>query len=186
MNHRAHLAAIVAVAAGFAGPAVASATVGMTVAPSKANVELGQEFTVRSTIRSDGPTEVSGLVAHLTVLSLDDGTYIDPEDWSSDRTRRLRPIPGGGATTILWRLKAVTSGAAAVGIVLYSGSDIAKAPVAPPAVHVVVTKHTTLDSGGMLPLAIGFPAALALVALTVRRRRRPGPASLAIGRREPE
>ena len=51
-----------------------------------------------------------GLIAHLTVVSLHDGVYVDPEDWSSHRTRYLGAIPTGGSAMITWRLQAVNAG----------------------------------------------------------------------------
>lgn len=41
-----------------------------------------------------------------------------------------------------------------------------------PAVHVSIAERRTLNSGGILPLAAGIPASLALLALGVRLRRR--------------
>lgn len=90
------------------GTPASAAPVAMTVAPPVVTAELGKEFTVRSTIRYDDSSTPTALIAHLTVFSVKAGTYVDPEDWSSDRTRYLKPIPPGGATTILWRIRRST------------------------------------------------------------------------------
>ena len=38
------------------------------------------------------------------------GVYVDPEDWSSHRTRYLAPISAGGSVTLAWKMQAVNSG----------------------------------------------------------------------------
>ena len=168
---------IVAVAATLAAPTAAPAAVVMSVAPTTVTTEMGREFTVRSTIRNDGSTQAAvGLIAHITVFSLEEGTYVDPEDWSSDRTRYLEPVPGGGATTILWKLKAVSGGTFAASISVVAAGTAARLPVTAPPVRIEVAERRTLNAGGILILSVGLPAALALVAGGLRfRRRRPRP-----------
>ena len=166
--------AVFAAALGLTSPALAA--IAMSVTPAVVTTELGREFTVRSTIRNDDPFPATGLIAHLTVLSLKNGTYVDPEDWSQARTRYLDPLAGGRATTILWTLKAVTGGTFAANVSVFAGGAIASAPVAAPPVRIAVAERATLNAGGILPLSIGFPAALALVAVALRlRRRQPRP-----------
>ena len=38
------------------------------------------------------PRPLSGLVAHLNVVGLSSGIYVDPEDWSEERTKYLPPL----------------------------------------------------------------------------------------------
>ena len=177
MTTRARLTiAVFAVTLGLTCPASASAAIAMSVAPAVVTTELGREFTVRSTIRNDDPFPATGLIAHLTVLSLKDGTYVDPEDWSQARTRYLDPLAGGRATTILWKLKAVTGGTFAASVSVFAGGATASAPVTAPPARIAVAERATLNAGGILPLSIGFPATLALVAVVLRlRRRQPRP-----------
>lgn len=177
MTTRARLTIVVlAAAASLTLPASAPAAIIMSVTPTVVTTDLGREFTVRSTIRNDDLSAATGLIAHLTVLSLKDGTYVDPEDWSPDRTRYLDPLAGGRATTILWRLKAVTGGTFAANVSVFAGGASVSAPVTAPPVRIAVAERATLNAGGILPLSIGFPAALALVAVGLRlRRRQPRP-----------
>ena len=72
--------------------------------------KLGHKFAFHSTIENRGATPARGLVAHLNVVDLTGHTYVDPEDWSSQRTRYLRPIPAGGSTTLTWPMNAVNAG----------------------------------------------------------------------------
>ena len=49
-------------------------------------------------------------MAHLNVLDLRGDVYVDPEDWSTARTKYLDPIPAGGSTSVTWGGQAVNSG----------------------------------------------------------------------------
>ena len=74
------------------------------------STKLGHKFVFHSTIRNDGATAASGLVAHLNVVALSGHAYVDPEDWSSHRTRYLASVPPSGSTTLAWPMNAVNSG----------------------------------------------------------------------------
>jgi hypothetical protein len=136
---------------------------------------LGDGFGFTSTITNAGSAPLSGLVAHLNVVSFDPGVYVDPEDWSSRRTRYLAPLPRGGSTTIDWTVKAVNSGHLAIYVALLPSTNAGAVPrdlSISPALDLRVAEHRTLNPGGVLPLVVGLPALLGLAALGVRRTRR--------------
>lgn len=161
----------------LAVPALAAeaAQVSVSVDRTEITTQLGGKTQFRSTIRNDGPAAVSGLIAHLNVLSLRPGTYVDPEDWSSQRTHYLDPIPAGGSTTVTWHIQAVNDGRLGMYVAVLPESAAALPPVTGPTIQLNVTERKTLNSGGILPLALGIPAFLGLLALGVRlhRGRRP-------------
>jgi hypothetical protein len=163
------LAALLAglVAAGSARPAAAAVTV--TVDRASIAAELGARFSFRSTIANHGAMPARGLIAHLNVLSLRDGVYVDPEDWASDRTRYLGPIAPGGSRTLTWRLQAVTAGRLGVYVAVLDGR--ATAPKTGPAIPVEIAERRTLNAGGIVPVALGVPALLGLLALALGARR---------------
>jgi hypothetical protein len=145
--------------------------------------KLGHTFVIHSTITNDGTTPARRLVAHLNVLSLGPGLYVDPEDWSSHRTRYLAPIPAGGSTTLRWKLAAVNAGALGVYIAVLPRDGRAVAPNTGPLVHVTIADRRTFNAGGIIPLALGIPALLALTTATLRiLRRRTTRAGSASGR----
>jgi hypothetical protein len=152
----------------------AAAPVSVSVDRTHVQTSLGREFTFSTSIANDGSSATPPLVAHLNVLSLYPGVYVDPEDWSSDRTRYLRPIPAGGSRQMTWKVKAVNSGEIAVFVSVLPQSGAVEPPTAGPAIHVSIASRRTLNSGGIVPLAVGVPALLGLLAigLRVRRRRR--------------
>ena len=133
---------------------------------------LGDKFVFHSTIENHGTTPARDLVAHLNVVDLSGQTYVDPEDWSSQRTRYLQPIPPGGSTTLAWPLNAVNAGAVGIYVAVLPRSGIPVPPATGPTIRVRIQDRKTLNSGGILPLALGIPGALGLLALGVRSSRR--------------
>lgn len=144
----------------------------LTVTMERAQVDtrLGEKFTVRSTVTNGGTRAASGVIAHLNVASLRPGTYVDPEDWSSDRTRYLPTIAPGDSLTISWELQAVSDGSFGVYVALLD--ETMPGVVAGPAVQVQVASRRTLNPKGMIPVAVGVPVLLAALMVGVRLRRR--------------
>jgi hypothetical protein len=147
----------------------AQAVVLVTAKPARIVTKLGHRVTVTSTIVNDGP-RATGYIAHLNVLSLAPGVYVDPEDWSSHRTRYLPAIPAHGRLTLRWRISAVNAGSIGVYVTVLRRDG--GTPATSRIVRIAIADRRTLDAGGILPLVLGLPAALALLALAVRLRRR--------------
>lgn len=138
---------------------------------TRVSTRIGRDFTFTSTIRNTADRPVSGLVAHLNVLSSDPGTYVDPEDWSAHRTRYLSQLPAHGSATVTWKVKAVNSGSLAIYVAVLPRHGAGTIDVSPP-LRLEVAERRTLNSGGVVPLALGFPALLAALSLATRPRRR--------------
>jgi hypothetical protein len=156
----------------FAGAASAGGgAVSVDVGRARIATGIGHTFEFRSTVANHGAAPAAGLIAHLNVLSLRTGTYVDPEDWSSQRTRYLAPLPPGGSTTITWRMQAVNSGSFGVYVAVLPQSGAHRPPVTGQTIRVDVGKRQTLDAGGILPLALGIPAFLGLLSVGLRVRR---------------
>jgi len=167
------LAVLAAVLVALAWPAATRASVSVTVDRVGVATGLGKRFAFRSTVVNTGPGEERGLVAHLNVASLRPGVYVDPEDWSTSRTRYLDPIPAGGTATVRWSLQAVNAGSFAVYVAVLPAGAAGRPPAVGRTVRVSVAERRTLDAGGILPLAVGMPVVLGLAAggLALRRRR---------------
>jgi hypothetical protein len=165
------LAASVALA--LAGPALSGSNrIAITVDRTAISTSLGNKFSVRSRITNNGGSAARGLVAHLNILSLRPDVYLDPEDWSSHRTRYLHAIPAGRSLTITWRMQAVNAGSIGVFVAVLPQNGAPRPPATGPTVHVSIAHRRTLNSGGILPLAFGIPALLAALSLGLRLRRR--------------
>jgi hypothetical protein len=159
-----------------AAPAAAPVSpVEVSLSRSRVSTDLGKSFDFTSTITNRGPAPLAGLVAHLNVLSFTHGVYVDPEDWSSHRTRYLDPLPSGRSVTLDWTVKAVTGGDMGIYVAVLGTPSAGATPGAPtvsPTLEAHVTEHRTINPGGVVPLALGIPAALALAMAAVRVRRR--------------
>jgi hypothetical protein len=168
------VAALLAAAVVGAAPAAnaAGASLAVSVDRTAVTTKLGHTFVIRSTITNRSSAVAVRLIAHLNVLSLGRGLYVDPEDWSSRRTRYLPPIPAGGSTTLSWKLVAVNGGDLGVYIAVLPQSGRAVEPTTGPLVHVTIADRRALDAGGILPLALGLPALLALAMAFSRFARR--------------
>jgi hypothetical protein len=164
---------VVLLAASFAAPIAGAAVPALSVEVDRTSVEtrLGQDFSFRSTITNRGSSPTTGLVAHLNVLSLRPGLYVDPEDWSENRTRYLRPLAPGASTTIPWTVTAVNAGSLGVYVAVFPSSGEGQ-PVTGPTLRASIAERKTIDSGDIVPVAVGVPVLLSALAVGIRLRRR--------------
>jgi hypothetical protein len=154
-------------------PAAGAATAppAITLDRGAVAIRLGKSFAFTSTLAA-GSASTGPLVAHLNVVSLDPGTYVDPEDWSTHRTRYLDPVASGGSRSIRWSVKAVSAGPIAIYVTAVPVGGSGPIAIGPP-LRVQVADRRTLNSGGVVPLALAVPAAVALIAVAARRRAHP-------------
>jgi hypothetical protein len=132
------------------------------------SARLGTSFSFSSTLRT-GPAGSTGpLVAHLNVVSMDPSTYVDPEDWSSARTRYLLPLAPGTTRQIRWSVKAVNSGRFTIYVTAVPSPGSSPIAVSSP-LRVDVKERRTLNSGGVLPLALAVPAMVLAIGALSRR-----------------
>jgi hypothetical protein len=156
-------------------PALAAPpTVEISIDPGEVDTVLGGEFTIMTEIRNTGTAATGPLLAHLSVASLQGGVYVDPEDWSPARSQdfSLRP---GESRTLTWNIQAVNAGsfAAYIVVVPYDPGVAGQEELAvSPLVALEVAPRTALGNATVLPLVIGLPVALGLLALGVRGRER--------------
>ena len=160
--------------AGVAGAASSSVPVSVRVDRTEIASGLGDAFQFKTTITNTSGTATVPLVAHLNILTLRPGVYVDPEDWSGQRTVFLDPISPRRAVTITWNLKAVGSGTLAAYVAVLPQDRPAAPPAMSSTVRVAVEERRLINAGGILPLALGVPALLGLLAggVGLARRRR--------------
>jgi hypothetical protein len=142
---------------------------------TQAGIGLGQNLKFTSTVRNPGEQEVSGAIAHLNVLAVDPGVYVDPEDWSGERTQYLDPLGGGESDPLEWEMQGVNSGRFIVYVVV-TFAQAANHVVTSKTLRLDVAPERTLEASGLLPIAAGVPGAIVLLMglVMVRRgRRRP-------------
>lgn len=153
-------------------PAAAdSAAASVELDPATVSTGIGQRFSFTSTVRNASDQPMSGLVAHLNVLGLDPDVYVDPEDWSSQRTIYLDPLPAHAVTRLGWTVQAVNSGRLVI-YVTVSAQQGTDAVAASNTLRLAVAEQRTLDAGGILPLAVAVPTTILLLAVFAAGRRR--------------
>jgi hypothetical protein len=154
--------------------ATQSSDVEIAFGPPTVDHVVGDHFTLRSTITATGaPTPP--MMAHLNVASLTGNVYVDPEDWSPSRSKQVQALQPGQSVTLTWDLQAVNSGTFDIYVVLLpNGSTVAgKGPlVVSSPVYAAVAGKQTPNPSGALPIVLGVPAALGLVLVGGRYRRR--------------
>lgn len=173
------LMALLAIGLASAAPVVAARQT--QARPSPITVELdkslitagpGEKIIFKSTVLNTGDEPISGLIAHVNILSSDPDVYVDPEDWSPRRTQFLEELSPGDDAVLTWDVQAVTAGPLVLYVAVTQPESNAMAVSGP--LLMTVGGRRVVDSGGVFPLVVGMPAAvLTLIGLAgVRSRRR--------------
>jgi hypothetical protein len=169
-------AVLALVATGGIGPTAAApvpAGEGVVVELDQSEVVAGpgEKISFESTIRNDGEASLEGYVAHLNILTTDAGVYVDPEDWSPERTQYLGDLAPGEAATLDWNVQAVTSGPLILFVSVTSPTSETVTSSGP--LDLTVEGQRVVDSAGVMPLVLWMPAGvLALLGASLLRRRR--------------
>jgi hypothetical protein len=154
------------------GARAQSAALSVSVDQTEISTALGESFGFQTTIANPTESATPRLIAHLNILDLTGEVYVDPEDWSSRRTQYLGTIPAGGSRTITWGVTGVNGGSLAAYVAVLPQDNPSSAPATSPAIRITVAERKTLNSGGILPLALGVPGFVGVMAVGVRLARR--------------
>ncbi len=148
----------------------------VSVSETEKSTLTGDVFTFTSEITNEGLDQSPALIANLAFVAVDGSTYVDPEDWSGDRTLSVAPIAAGSSATQTWTVKTVLEGdVAAYVAVLLAPPELS--PASPLAVSSAIQMHVEedrkLNPGGVLPTVLAVPVVLAaaFAGLRVVRRR---------------
>lgn len=156
-----------------AAAAIPAADVDVALDRDRLSTVVGERFTVRSRFVNPGPASTDPSLAHLNVASLTSDVYVDPEDWSSSRSRPVASLAAGTATSLTWELQAVNAGSFDVYVVLLpnGASSAGTGPlVVSRPMHVRVAERRALNAGGSLPVVFGVPVLLGLLVVAARYR----------------
>jgi hypothetical protein len=144
--------------------------------PAQVSTVLGGRFKITTEVTNTGAGPSGEILAHLNVASIEGSVYVDPEDWSSNRSQQISLQPGE-SQKLSWEIQAVNAGhfAAYVVVVPY-GNTVAgdEDLMISPLVNIAVASRSTLTAGGALPVVVMVPLLLGLAAAGVffRARRR--------------
>ncbi|MHA6794101.1 hypothetical protein ACVGVM_11415 [Pseudonocardia bannensis] len=168
------LAVLVPSAVGSGAVPQAGAGVSIELDRSDLALVVGDRFGFTSTLRNDGTRPMPDVVAHVDVVGLDPGVYVDPEDWSSERTQFVGTLPAGQSVQLAWTVQAVNPGPLVIYVTVTSQQGSVAVAVSP-ALRLDVASRSTVSGGGILPVVFGVPAvALIAIGLVLYLRRRGG------------
>ncbi len=154
---------------------------GVSIDVSMTSISLREAdyFTFNTRISNNGTEATPALVAHLNVVALQSGTYVDPEDWAGERTEFLGTIAPGASKDLTWRVHGLFAGEFAIYVAVLV-QDSSSSPVVSDEVHVHIESWTVMQLSGVMPVVVAVPVVLgALYAwqrshLVLRRREREG------------
>jgi hypothetical protein len=162
----------------LAAPAASAAPgqpIELTFGRAHVSMVVGQRITLDTSIANTGTEPAEPLLAHLNVVSLTSAVYVDPEDWSSERSQEVDALEPGENKTLSWGIQAVSAGSFDIYVVLLpnGASTAGRGPlVVSPPVHADVAARRALNASGALPVVITVPALLGFGAAAVRYRHR--------------
>ncbi len=158
-----------------ASSAASQTQVQVTIDVQAKAVKAGTPVEYHTVVTNTGPEASPPLIAAMNIINLNkQGEVVDPEDWSPQRTQYMDGLAPGQSDTLSWRINAILDGNYMVYMVVIpapSGPEATSHPVTSPGIHLMVSKYTRLNPGGVLPYAIGGPVVLGLVIFFVYRRR---------------
>lgn len=133
-----------------------------------ARPKMGDNLVYRSVIQNTGTSPVRGLVAWLGLVQVDPGLEqpVDLEDWSAHKAITAPMLAPGESVMTTWPMRLIAAGNYRV-VISAAGSSGALQPSN--FVDLVVAQKPVVESGRVLPVAIGVPLLLG-GALFLRRR----------------
>ena len=147
----------------------------MSIDEETKDVRAGTPIEYHTVVTNGGSEASAPMIVAMNIINLSKtGDVVDPEDWSPQRTQYVDAIPAGQSTTLAWRINAILDGDYMVYMVAIpspSGPQATSHPITSPGIHLMVSKYTRLNPGGVLPYAIGGPVVLGLVIFLVFKRR---------------
>jgi uncharacterized repeat protein (TIGR01451 family) len=169
--------------AGVVAPAtVAVSSITIDVDMDAAVVKTGDEIDFTTTVTNTSQTPSPELVVAMNIINLGKSDPVDPEDWSPERTQRVDPLDPGASAEQAWTVEGILDGNYMVymtAIVKPGAPAETTLPVTSPGIHLTVQPYQSTNPGGVLPVALGMPLGLLVVAFLLRRywRRERSPAA---------
>lgn len=150
-----------------------AAPLAIELAPSVANPaspQMGDHLSFHSVIRNDGPTQVEGIIAWLSLVQTDKGKEqpVDLEDWSAHKAVTVPTLAPGQTVQTDWPMRLIQAGnyRVVISVVSRGSAGLTASPFA----DFIVREKPVVESARVLPVAFGLPGLLALLLLWRWRR----------------
>ncbi len=175
---------ILLMCAAIAGPvSAASATAAIAAVGDPPTIEIaidmeavvvktGDEIEYTTTVTNVADVPSPELVVAMNIINLGKSDPVDPEDWSPERTQAVDPLDPGESVEQSWTVEAILDGNYMIymtAIVKPGAPAETTLPVTSQGIHLTVQAFQNTNPGGVLPVAIGMPLGLIVVAFLLRR-----------------
>lgn len=140
------------------------------VATNPATPRMGDRLAFTSSIHNASAAPVEGLIAWLSLVQVDKGHEqpVDLEDWSAHKAITVGALAPGATVTTQWPMRLIQAGHYRVVVSAVSRAGVALTPSR--FVDFTVASKPVVESGRVLPVALGVPALLVGGLLLHRRR----------------
>lgn len=131
------------------------------------SLQMGDLPVFVGNVTNSGTASLRGIIVYLSLARLDSGKEHpeDLEDWSAQKAIRIDELKAGEVKTQNWKLRLIKSGN--YGLMLTAINPTAKHAVTSNIVRFHIKAKPTIQSKQILPVAIGVPAVIVLIWLTV-------------------
>ena len=147
-------------------------TIEITIDKGSAVVKTGDEIDFTTVVTNTAAVASPELVVAMNIINLGKSDPVDPEDWSPERTQAVPALDPGETAEQSWTVEAILDGNYMVymtAIEKPGTPDETTLPVTSPGIHLTVQAFQNANPGGVLPVAIGMPVGLIVVAVLLRR-----------------
>jgi hypothetical protein len=133
-----------------------------------ASPQMGDRLNFHSTIRNDGAAAMDRVVTWLSLLRVDAGLEqpVDLEDWSAQKAVAASLAPGASAV-VAWPVRLIQAGTyrVMVSAIGPDGEIVTSAPI-----PLSIREKSVVESGRILPVALGIPILIGGILLWRWRR----------------
>jgi hypothetical protein len=163
----------VGAANGATAPAVGDPpTIEIAIDMDAVVVKTGDEIEFTTTVTNIADVASPELTVAMNIINLGKSDPVDPEDWSPERTQTVDPLDPRESADQSWTVEAILDGNYMVymtAIVKPGAPAETTLPVTSPGIHLTVQAFQNANPAGVLPVALGMPLGLIVVALLLRR-----------------
>jgi hypothetical protein len=135
-------------------------------------VKTGDEIEFTTTVTNTADASSPELFVAMNIINLGKSDPVDPEDWAPERTQAVESLEPGASAEQSWTVEAILDGNYMVymtAIVKPGAPAETTLPVTSPGIHLTVQAFQNTNPAGVLPVALGMPLGLIVVAFGLRR-----------------
>lgn len=153
----------VVVAQLHAGLASAQEALEIRVQPTSVNTTLGKDVTLTVHLTNSSKSQAPSMTAHLMIVDPDGGLPLDPEDWTSEISRKVGPLEPGESASLEWIIRPIMEGAHAMFVVVVPVDPRENVALRSSVIVPISIGASQADLGLAVPVAIGMPILICVV-----------------------